>query len=123
MDKKIKNWILVLIWAGLIFFLSHQPFLESDLPGQWDFMLRKIAHVTEYAILTYLLIRALREYDLTNRQVLILSMTIAIFYAMSDEYHQTFILGRKGVYTDVLIDSIGILLISWFYSNKLDKNK
>ena len=110
---------MVFIWAGFIFFLSDQPFLKSDLPSQWDFVLRKIAHIAEYAVLTWLLIRAFKEHQLTNKQVLILSISFSIFYAMSDEYHQTFILGRQGVFRDVLIDSFGIVLIAWFNRRKM----
>ncbi len=123
MDLKTKNWIFVFAWAGFIFFLSHQPFLESGLPGQWDFVLRKLAHITEYAILTWLLIRALKEYQLTTRQIIISSITIVVLYAVSDEYHQTFILGRQGAFRDVLIDSIGIFLITWFNGKKMIKLK
>jgi VanZ family protein len=111
--KKIKNWILVFLWAGLIFFLSHQPDLKSGLSGQWDFILRKLAHITEYAILTLLLIKALGNYQLTNRKILITAVFLAVLYAFSDEYHQTFILGREGTVRDVLIDSIGIGLAAW----------
>jgi len=114
MSHKTKNWIFVFVWAGLIFFLSHQPFLKSGLPNQWDFVLRKLAHITEYAILTWLLIRALKEYQLTNKQIIFLAISLAVLYALSDEYHQTFILGRQGTLRDVLIDSSGIFLTSWF---------
>ena len=118
MSLKVKNWVLVFIWAGFIFFLSNQPFLKSDLPGQWDLILRKIAHISEYAILTWFLIRALREYALTNGQILTLAISISILYAISDEYHQNFILGRYGVLRDVLIDSVGILIASQLARNK-----
>jgi len=121
MSLKVKNWILVFIWAGFIFFLSNQPFLKSDLPSQWDFILRKIAHISEYAILAWLLIRALREHGLTNRRILALAISISILYAISDEYHQNFILGRYGVLRDVLIDSVGIFLSAWLNRKKMIK--
>jgi len=121
MTTKTKNWILVFIWAGFIFFLSSQPFLKSGLPNQWDFVLRKIAHITEYAILAWLLIRALKGYQLTNRQILISAISLSILYAISDEYHQTFILGREGALRDVLIDSSGVFLIAWFNKGKMIK--
>jgi VanZ family protein len=35
---------------------------------------------------------------------------IAIAYAASDEFHQTFVEGRHGAVTDVLIDSAGVLI-------------
>ena len=110
MNLKVKKWFFVFIWAGFIFFLSHQPDLKSDLPGNWDFLLRKIAHILEYAILTFLLIKALSEHQLTNRRILILAISLAILYAISDEYHQSFILGREGTLRDVVIDSIGVFL-------------
>ena len=118
MSSKVKNWILVFIWASFIFFLSHQPFLKSDFPNQLDFILRKIAHFSEYAILTWLLIRALKEYGLTNRKILILAISMSFLYAVSDEYHQTFILGRQGAFRDVFIDSVGILITSQLARNK-----
>ncbi len=107
MKKFIKNWLLVFIWAGLIFFLSSLPYLESGLDQ--DFSLRKIAHVLEYAILTFLLIRA---FGIKNKYGITVSIIIALLYAVSDEYHQTFILGRNGKLIDIGIDSIGILLTS-----------
>jgi len=121
MSSKTKKWLLVLIWAGLIFFLSHQPFLKSDLPNQWDFVLRKIAHITEYAILAWLLIRALREHKLTWGQILTLAIALSVGYAISDEYHQTFILGREGTFRDVLIDGVGVFLVAWFNRRKMIK--
>ena len=118
MKTKIINWALVFLWASFIFFLSHQPDLKSNLPGYWDFILRKIAHITEYAVLTFLLIRALSEHQLSNNQVLIWSMSLAILYALSDEYHQTFILLRQGATRDVLIDSIGIFSVIFLNRKK-----
>jgi len=118
MKTKIINWSLVFIWACFIFFLSHQPDLKSNLPGNWDFILRKIAHITEYAILTFLLIRALSEHKLSNQQVLIWSMFLAILYAVSDEYHQTFISLRQGAVRDILIDSLGIFSVIFLNRKK-----
>jgi len=118
MSSKVKNWLLVFVWAGLIFFLSNQPYLKSDLPNQWDFILRKIAHITEYAILAWLLIRALQGNKLTWGQ-LTLAVVLSILYAVSDEYHQTFVLGREGTFRDVSIDSFGVLLAAWLNRRKM----
>jgi len=113
MNQKLKNWALVFLWAGIIFFFSSQPDLKSGLSNQWDFVLRKLAHITEYAILTFFLIRALKEYRLSRHRVLFLAFTLALLYAISDEYHQTLVFGRQGAPRDVLIDSFGILLAVW----------
>lgn len=119
MNSKTKNWLLVFIWAGIIFFFSHQPELKSGLPNEWDFLLRKSAHITEYAVLCFLLIRALSQYALTRKKVLILSVIIALFYAFSDEFHQTLIFGREGCLRDVGIDGLGVFLSAWLFSKKV----
>jgi len=120
MNKKILNWILVFIWAGVIFFFSHQPGLKSSLPNEYDFVLRKLAHISEYAILTFLLIRAFSQYQLSKKKILFFSIFLAILYAFSDEYHQSFIFERTGAFRDVIIDSIGILLV-WLRQRKMLK--
>jgi len=55
------------------------------------------------------------------KKAIISSAIIAMLYAFSDEYHQTFVFGREGKLKDVGIDSIGILLsgLMWYYKNKL----
>jgi len=125
MKTKIFNWLLVFLWMGVIFFFSHQPDLKSSLPESWDFIFRKIAHITEYAILTWLLFRALalRAALSQNRKFLLAALAIAIFYAISDEYHQTFVFGRQGCLRDVLIDSLGIFLVVWLIERKMVEYK
>ena len=72
----------------------------------WDVLLRKLAHFTEYAVLTGLWWRALR--GLGVRFPLAVAMAISLGYAATDEFHQTFVDGRRGTPVDVLIDSAGI---------------
>jgi len=120
MNKKILNWLLVLIWAGIIFFLSHQPDLKSNFPSEYDFVLRKLAHISEYAVLTFLLIRALSQYKISKKRILFFSVFLAVLYAFSDEYHQSFISERVGAFHDITIDSIGIFLV-WLRQRKMLK--
>ena len=91
----------MLVWAGVIFALSSIPSLSTHL-GTWDLILRKAAHLTEYAILAALLRRATGSYGW--------AFGLALAYAASDEYHQTFVQGRHGSPIDVGIDAIGISL-------------
>lgn len=118
MNKFFKYWLPVLIWAGFIFYLSSIPDLKSGLDQ--DFILRKIAHILEFAILTFLFLRILAKEDLSNKNIIIYSIVFSFLYALSDEYHQTFVLGREGSLKDVGIDSIGILLMGliWYIKNK-----
>jgi len=121
LKKFIKYWLPVIIWAGFIFFLSHQPGLKSDFPFVWDFIFRKIAHIGEYFILCLLLNRALFQNQLSKKQALFWAAAISLLYAVSDEYHQSFILERTAAVKDVAIDSIGILLSTFFISKKVIK--
>jgi VanZ family protein len=92
---------------ALIFFLSGQPSDNVDR-AWWDFLLRKLAHVTEYTVLTLLWWRALR--GLGARRALGAALLISLAYSCTDEFHQTFVDGRHGTPVDVLIDSIGMAI-------------
>jgi VanZ family protein len=94
-----------LLAMGLIFLLSAQPSDPVDR-AWWDVLLRKLAHFTEYAVLTALWWRALRGFG--ARFPLALAIAISLGYAATDELHQTFVDGRRGTPVDVLIDSAGI---------------
>ncbi len=108
MTKFIKLWLPVIIWATFIFYLSSIPYLKTNL--SYDFVLRKIAHVTEYFILTFLLYRAFHgSFDLITFYLFTYPACLSLLYAMSDEFHQRFVAGRNGSVNDVLIDSIGIV--------------
>jgi VanZ family protein len=95
----VRNWLPVLVWAGIIFAFSSVPDLGTGLGG-WDLVLRKIAHTAEYAILGALLARA------TSRPVL--AFALGTLYAVSDEVHQSFVPGRLGSPLDVAIDAVGV---------------
>jgi VanZ family protein len=88
----------------LIFVLSAQPDLDSGL-GTLDLVLRKLAHATEYALLTLAWAWALRP---ATHLSVPLAALIALLYAASDEYHQTFVIGRSGTATDLLVDAVGV---------------
>jgi VanZ family protein len=99
-------WFPVVGWAGVIFAMSAVPSLSSGL-GVWDTVLRKGAHVTEYAVLGALLLRAL------GRDVP--SFLAGVAYAATDEFHQHFVAGRHASPVDVGIDAIGVAVgvLAW----------
>jgi VanZ family protein len=89
----------VVAWAALIFALSAIPSLSTGL-GTWDTILRKGAHLTEYAILGGLLLRALgRVWP---------ALLVGALYAVSDEIHQHFVRGRHASPLDVALDTAGV---------------
>ena len=97
----LLGWLPVLLWAALIFGFSSVPSLGTGL-GTWDLVLRKLAHLTEYAILGLLLARAARRPGA--------ALALAAGYAVTDEVHQTFVEGRHGAPLDVAIDTLGALV-------------
>jgi len=97
----VSRWLPVVVWAGVIFAFSSVPSLSTHL-GTWDLVLRKLAHMTEYAVLALLLLRATRSYAW--------ALALAVGYACTDEFHQTFVRGRHGTPVDVAIDAAGALI-------------
>ncbi|MGL4876245.1 MAG: VanZ family protein [Clostridium sp.] len=144
MRKKIITLGFLIGWMIFIFYMSHQPAEVSS--AQSDFVLRiveklgviidpkyidiattlirKGAHVTEYAIL------GIFSYNVfilfyNKRQAVLVAILVTIGYAITDEVHQLFVIGRAGRVTDVLIDSVGAFIgtgISIFY-NRIKLNK
>ena len=102
-------WLLVVCWMGVIFALSATPSLASPFEPVYDFILRKLAHVTVYVVLTLLVYGALRQHMARPTHAWLLALLSATLYACSDEWHQTFVPGRAGTVCDVMIDSMGIV--------------
>ena len=75
-----------------------------------SFMIRKIAHMSEYAILLLFIYYGLYK-TITYKYQLLISLLITFIYACSDEFHQLFIPGRSGQFIDILIDTSGALIM------------
>lgn len=69
--------------------------------------LRKVAHASEYFVFTILILMALKNSGVKGKKTFIISLSICFIYACTDEYHQTFVNGRTGQFTDSLIDTLG----------------
>ncbi len=109
-SRAFSVWLPVVAWAAVIFALSSIPSLSTGL-GFWDTLLRKAAHVTEYAILGALLVRALRH-ELP-------ALVVGIAYAATDELHQHFVRGRHAAARDVVIDAAGLAIGVFVYRRLL----
>ncbi len=107
--RTANRFIPPLVLMGLIFFLSAQAGLNSGLGG-WDTVLRKLAHMTEFGLLWWLWQRALGRP--------LAAATIALAYAASDEWHQSFVAGRTASPVDWMIDAAGVAIAVavWAYS-------
>ncbi|KKU29340.1 MAG: VanZ-like protein [Candidatus Amesbacteria bacterium GW2011_GWA2_47_11b] len=106
--RRIRYWLPTILWAVLIFSFSAQPTF-STTPVHWrDFVVKKSAHLFVYAVLALLIYRSLK---LTTRYpksyLFLFTLILVVLYAVSDEFHQTFSLGRTPTLRDVLIDIVG----------------
>ncbi|CCJ32809.1 VanZ family protein [Caloramator australicus] len=133
MKRRYIKWILVFIWAIVIFIFSSQNGEISSQNNRFiielfkkigidintlfsvnaDFIVRKMAHFTEYFIFYLLLFNALIDDFIFNKSLLI-SIIITFIYSVSDEFHQSFVPGRSPTYKDVLIDTAGGLVCMIF---------
>ena len=125
--KKVIAWLLFVSWLILIFYFSNQPgSISSDLSNNVlktilnnlaisNFtvlagILRKLAHFSEYFILSFLTLNLVKQYKVVSPYDFILVMFFCFFYASSDEFHQLFIENRTASFLDVLLDYSGSLL-------------
>jgi VanZ family protein len=116
--QAVWRWSAVVLWMGAIFALSATPSIATPLEPLYDFTFKKVAHVTVYAILTVLLFRALRFHITHKGRALLTAALVAVLYAFSDEWHQTFVPGREGTLRDVGIDAIGAVGMSMWLGIK-----
>ena len=130
----------MLLWMLLIFLMSSFDATESTNQSNFivniitnifkieniellSFIIRKLAHFTEYLILGFLTINMLNKNDISKKYLL--SILICIIYATSDEIHQIFVPGRAYQIRDILIDSMGSITGVYLYkliNTKILKN-
>jgi VanZ like protein len=105
-STRLRAFGPVVLWAALIFAFSSVPSLSTGLGG-WDLLLRKIAHLAEYAVLGLLLARAVARPEI--------AILLGALYAVSDEVHQHFVRGRHAAWYDVVVDTIGVTIgvLAW----------
>jgi VanZ family protein len=129
-----KYWLPVLVWMWLIFTASGDrasfprssriigPFVHWLFPRLSEHgvhnavvFVRKCAHLSEYAVLAWLLWRALRKpvrKDIRPwrwSQALWAALGVML-YAATDEFHQSFVPSRQASVADVLLDTSGGVL-------------
>ncbi|MEK6574993.1 MAG: VanZ family protein, partial [Chloroflexota bacterium] len=78
----------------IIFIVSSQP--KADIPdlGIWDLPVKKSAHLIGYALLGVVMLRGVRGDAPCTRSHRVWAFALTVLYAMTDEYHQTFVPGR-----------------------------
>jgi VanZ family protein len=124
-------WLTTLGWAGLIFYLSTGTFggtftawllhqildflrvgVSAEAFASLHFLVRKLAHVTEYTMYGMLLYGSFgggRDFTWKARRA-VWCVAIAAAYSLTDELHQSFVPGREASWTDCGIDAAGAAL-------------
>lgn len=126
----VQRWLPVLVWATFISWFSTDAFSARSTNSYIDPVLRllfgeltpagfrlahsvvrKSAHLTEYAVLGGLICRAMAPPGgRISRAVALGAVACCAAYAMLDEAHQALVPSRTGSGVDVLIDTTGALL-------------
>lgn len=96
--------------TGLLFHLNLDEEQLREIANAIENTVRKAAHMTEYGILSVLFYIWLGKWQFAISRRSIMAMVFAALYAVSDELHQTFVPGRAGRFSDVIIDSIGAVI-------------
>lgn len=129
MSKRYIRWMLVILWALVIFLFSSQIGEESGnnnrfiilmfnkiginldiiFKGNANIIIRKLGHFTEFFILYLLIFNALIV-DFKYNKTIYVSLILVFIYACLDEIHQMFVPGRYAAFKDVLIDTGGGVL-------------
>ncbi|MDX2107654.1 MAG: VanZ family protein [Candidatus Melainabacteria bacterium] len=125
------RWIFVLVWMGVIFAFSHQAHSSQATEvyfGGFNIFVRKMGHISEFAILYFLVRWALlasslkqaetekdssktkRWQNVIEDKTILGATLISIAYAISDEWHQSFVPGRSACVEDVMLDSSAVLV-------------
>lgn len=145
MKLKYISWIPAVVIMCLIFYFSSKPDTESNesslvitktllntyenvigspIPVQErnhkeefiNHIIRKTAHFSEYAALALAIAFHLCVLGFKKRSMMILPILTAALYAAADEFHQTFVPGRSGQISDVLLDTFGACVGSMVFS-------
>jgi VanZ family protein len=132
MRRFLKYWLPLLLWLGVIFVGSTDlmsaertsrfivpllrwlnPNISAENLASIHFVVRKGAHLSEYAVLALLLLRAAIYVTNLKWPMSILCVSIwcvCVFVAATDEFHQTFVRSRGASIRDITIDSAGALV-------------
>lgn len=104
---KIVEWILEKIFRPI--FASNEVvigWLEENLGT----IVRKLAHFSIYTALGMSLTGFFFTFEANRKRQAVFAIVLGCIYAATDEFHQLFTAGRSGQITDVLLDSVGVIV-------------
>lgn len=107
--RLLRAWGPALLWAALIFAVSHRSTVTLPAVSNAD----KVSHAAAYAVLGLTLAYALHPSGVPRWAL----WTVALgwLYGASDEFHQSFVPGRSPDAADWLADAVGVLIGTFAY--------
>ncbi len=117
----LRWWAPLLAYMGLIFWLSSQSRLDL-LPDSPDYVL----HFFGYFGMGILAVRAFAQglVEPKSKYLVHVGLVFAVGYALTDEWHQSFVPGRVASVRDLVADGLGIaaawiiLLVFWRWQRR-----
>jgi VanZ family protein len=119
--NRLKYWLPAVAMMTIIFIASAQPKAVVPIYGEWDLLIKKSAHLVGYALLALAYLLGLAGRQRPTARQMGLAFLLAVIYAATDEYHQSFVAGRGAGWTDVVIDGVGAsvgLAAVWLWFNR-----
>jgi VanZ family protein len=144
MKNKIIPWLLVFVWCGMIYYFTESPMFTGANTANWivalmeklqfrhvdhindgfllwNYILRKLAHLSVFGMLAFLMWRALYP----RRFAMVSAWVFTVVWACLDEWHQSFQPGRTPLLSDVVIDVCGagiVLFVARFYLRRIQSS-
>jgi hypothetical protein len=103
----VYYWLPAVIWGIIIFSFSSVKTHPVSAIHWRDFIIKKSAHLTEFAVFAVLIFRAFKKSGASSLKAFYLSLITCVIYGISDELHQMFTPGREPTVRDTLIDGSG----------------
>jgi VanZ family protein len=100
------RWLPAILVMAVIFFASSLPSYEVPDFGFLDAVIKNGGHFAGYALLALAFSYALPR-RLSRLERMLVAIALALMYALSDEFHQSFVPGRSPSWFDILIDGLG----------------
>ena len=120
--NRIISVILIVLIAIEIFYFSS----KSSVPGTGGISYLPIVyHFVVFFLFSFFLLAAIKGNKKLKVSYLITALILSVIYAISDEFHQSFVPGRDASIRDILTDSAGIILslLTYVYIDKKRKIK
>ena len=102
----LARFVISIVWPDFGDYPAEEQ--QAMFDGA-QFAVRKSAHFSEYMLLGLLMRLCLESWFGKHRWLSPAAWGLSTLYAASDEFHQLLIDGRSGQWTDVFIDSAGVL--------------